>query len=203
MVINCEQVWREISNYLEDDVAPNLRVAMEAHFRECERCRSVLEGTRNVIQLYGDERMIDVPLGFSHRLQRRLEENIQPSRRSFLGWMVAAAAAALVAGSFELGRSSASSRPEQRSEHAQPGTGVPPDMMVVVLSDGKLFHASGCPFIHDKAHVRTIAAREALKEGYTPCTRCMKKYLIADLNSPHSLLYIAEDKSAVHGTVAD
>ena len=70
MVVNCEQVWQEISNYLEDDVDPNLRVAMEAHFRECERCRSVLEGTRNVIELYGDERMIDVPLGFSHRLQR-------------------------------------------------------------------------------------------------------------------------------------
>ena len=137
MVVNCEQVWQEISNYLEDDVDPNLRAAMEAHFRECERCRSVLEGTRNVIQLYGDERMIDVPLGFSHRLQRRLEESIQPSRRRFLGWMVAAAAAVVVAGSFELSRSSVFSKPELRSEHAQPGAGVPPDMMVVVSSDGK------------------------------------------------------------------
>jgi L-fuculose-phosphate aldolase len=62
-----------------------------------------------------------------------------------------------------------------------------PDMMVVVSSDGKIFHASGCPFIHDKAHVRTIVAREALKEGYVPCVRCMKKYLQADLVSPHSL----------------
>jgi hypothetical protein len=201
MVVNCEQVWQEISNYLEDDVDPNLRIAMEAHFRECERCRSVLEGTRNVIQLYGDERMIDVPLGFSHRLQRRLEENIQPSRRSFLGWMVAGAATVLVAGSFELARSSVFSRPELRSEHAQPGTGVPPDMMVVVSSDGKIFHASGCPFIHDKEHVRTIAAREALKEGYAPCTRCMKKYLLAELNSSHSLLDIAEDKAAMRARV--
>ena len=25
MVVNCEQVWQEISNYLEDDVDPNLR----------------------------------------------------------------------------------------------------------------------------------------------------------------------------------
>ena len=74
------------------------------------------------------------------------------------------------------------SKPELRSEHAEPGAGVPPDMMVVVSSDGKLFHASGCPFIHDKAHVRTIVAREALKEGYAPCVRCMKKYLRADLS---------------------
>jgi len=187
MVVNCEQVWQQISNYLEDDVDPNLRVAMEAHFNECDRCRSVLEGTRNVIELYGDERMIDIPLGFGHRLQRRLEENIQSSRRRFLGWMVAAAAGVVVAGGFELSRSSVFRQPELRSEHAQPGKGVPPDMMVVVSSDGKLFHASGCPFIHDKTHVRTIVAREALKEGYAPCVRCMKKYLSAELSSPDPL----------------
>jgi len=100
--------------------------------------------------------------------------------------MVAAAAAVVVA-SFELSRSSVFSKPDLRSEHAQPGAGVPPDMMVVVSSDGKLFHASGCPFIHDKAHERTIVAREALKEGYSPFLRCMKQYLGADLGSPHSL----------------
>ena len=123
--------------------------------------------------------MFEVPLGFSQRLQRRLEENMPRSRRNFLGWMVATAAAVLVAGSFELGRSSVFSHSELRSEHAQPGTGVPPDMMVVVSTDGKTFHAAGCPFIHDKAHLRTIAAQEALRQGYAPCVRCMRKYLNA------------------------
>ena len=187
MAVNCEEVWREISTYLDGEVDPGLRAAMEEHFRECKRCTAVLDGTRNVVQLYGDERMFEVPLGFSYRLQRRLEESIQPTRRRFLGWMVAAAAAVVVAGSFELSRSSIFSGPELRSEHAQPGNGVPPDMMVVVSSDGKIFHASGCPFIHDKAHVRSIVAREALKEGYVPCVRCMKKYLRADISSAHSL----------------
>jgi hypothetical protein len=129
-----------------------------------------------LVQLYGDERMVEVPLGFSHRLHRRLEENMPGNRRGFLGWMVAATAAVLVAGSFEVARSSVSS-PTLRSDHAQPGTGVPPDMMVVVSAEGKTFHAVGCPFIHDKAHTRTIHAGEALREGYAPCVRCMKKYL--------------------------
>lgn len=182
MVVNCEQVWQEISNYLEGDVEPNLRAAMAAHFQECKRCNAVLQGTQNIIQLFGDERMIDVPLGFEHRLHRRLEENIHPSRRRFLGWMVAATAAVLAAGSFEIARSSVSKPAEPRSEHAQSGAGVPPDMVVVVSEEGKLFHASGCPFIHDKAHLRSLVAREAIKEGYTPCSRCMKRYLEADLN---------------------
>ena len=33
MVVNCEQVWNEISNYLDDEVDAATRAAMEAHFR--------------------------------------------------------------------------------------------------------------------------------------------------------------------------
>jgi len=179
MVVNCEQVWREISNYLEGDIEPNLRIAVDEHIRGCQRCAAVLDGTRNVVQLYGDERMLEVPLGFSRRLENRLGENRQHStRRGFLGWMVAAAAAVLVAGVVEVGRASISSRPDLRSQQANPGTGVPPEMVVVISTDGKLFHRRGCPFIHDRAHVQTLTAREAMHEGYTPCVRCMKEYLV-------------------------
>jgi hypothetical protein len=177
MVANCEQVWREISNYVEGDVEPGLRLAIEEHLRGCARCTSVLAGMRNVVQLYGDERMTQVPLGYSQRLQRRLRENEPSSRRTFMGWIVAAAAALLIAGGFELGKSSAAGRPQLRSEHAQPGSGVPPDMMVVVATDGKTFHVPGCSFIHDKARVETITAREAQQQGYAPCVRCMREYL--------------------------
>ena len=177
MVVTCEQVWREVSNYLEGDVDTALCAAMEDHFRGCQRCTAVLDGARNVVQLYRDDRMIDVPLGFSHRLRRRLEDNMHPTRRSFFGWMVAAAAAVIAAGGFELARSSPLGHPELRSEHAQPGNGIPPDLTVVVSADAKTFHVAGCTFIHDKAHLRTLVARDALQQGYVPCVRCLKKYL--------------------------
>jgi len=177
MVVNCEEVWREVSNYLDGEVDPTLRVAIEEHVHGCKRCTAVLDGTRNVIQLYGDERMLEVPLGFSQRLHQRLDENMPGNRRGFLGWMVAAAAAVLVFGTLELARSSGRG-PELRSEQARRGTGVPPDMMVVVAEDGKLFHLAGCSFIHEKDKQRTITAAEASREGYTPCVRCLKKYLV-------------------------
>ncbi len=176
MVVNCEEVWREVSNYLDGEVEPSLRVAIEEHIRGCKHCTAVLDGTRNVLQLYGDERMLEVPLGFSQRLHRKLDDNMPGDRRTFLGWMVTAAAAALIVGSLEVARS-ASRGLELRSEHAQPGKGVPPDMMVVVSEDGKLFHAAGCAFIHEKNKLRTITAAEASRQGYSPCVRCMKKYL--------------------------
>jgi len=37
---------------------------------------------RNVIQLYGDERMIETPSGFDYRLQQTLKQSIQPDRRT-------------------------------------------------------------------------------------------------------------------------
>jgi hypothetical protein len=183
MVVSCEEVWREVSNYLDGDVEPSLHVAIEEHIRGCKRCTAVLDGARNVVQLYGDERMLEVPLGFSQRLHRRLAENMPGNRRSFLGWMVAAAAAVLVVCTIEVARSSAFHGPELRSEHAQPGTGVPPDMMVVVSEDGKLFHVAGCEFIHEKTKLRTITVAEASRQGYSPCVRCMKKYLPATASS--------------------
>src|SRR5260221_3167588 len=140
MVVSCEEVWREVSNYLDGEVEPGLRVAVQEHIRSCTRCAAVLDGTRNVLQLYGDERMLEVPLGFSQRLHQRLDENMPPTRRSFLGWMVAAAAACLVAGTIEVARSSTFRGPELLSQHAQPANGVPPDMIVIVSEDGKLFH---------------------------------------------------------------
>jgi hypothetical protein len=179
MVVSCEHVWREISNYLDNEVEPGLRADIEEHLRGCKHCTAVLDGTRNIIQLYGDERMFEVPLGFSQRLHRRLDANTAVSgRRSFLGWAVAAAAGLLVAGAYEMASSSVSGRYGLRSAHARMDNRVPPDMMVVVAEDGKLFHGGpACPFIHDKARLKSLPARDAMQQGYTPCVRCMKKYI--------------------------
>jgi len=180
MVMQCEQVWREISNYLEGDVDLSLRAAMDDHFRTCARCRSVLEGTRNVVQLYSDERMIEVPAGFGRRLQRRLAENARAINRrpwsTWSAWLVPVAALALITGGIRLANSSTSSNP-LLSQHAQQAHNVPPDMLVVVSADAKVFHRPGCDFIHNKDKERTLTAKEAMQEGYIPCLRCMRKYL--------------------------
>ena len=38
MVVSCEEVWREILNYLEGEVHASLRAAMEDHLRGCKHC---------------------------------------------------------------------------------------------------------------------------------------------------------------------
>ncbi|HLZ41028.1 MAG TPA: zf-HC2 domain-containing protein [Candidatus Sulfotelmatobacter sp.] len=176
--INCEQVWREISNYVEGDLDAGLRTAMDVHFRSCPRCKSVLEGTRNVVRLYGDERMIEVPAGFGQRLKRRLTRSgrVRSNWATWSSWMIPVAAMLLMAGGLRMASSRTIAHP-LLSAHAQPGHGVPAEMVVVVSTGAKEFHAPGCPFIHNKDKERTLTAKEAQREGYVPCVRCMRKYL--------------------------
>jgi anti-sigma factor (TIGR02949 family) len=70
--IDCYQVRRELSEYLEDDVTPELRSQIEDHLAGCAHCTAIYDGMRNVVQLLGSERMIEVPEGFSQRLYQRL-----------------------------------------------------------------------------------------------------------------------------------
>lgn len=178
-IVNCEQVWQEISNYLEGDLDTALRARMDEHFRSCKRCASVLEGTRNVIGLYSDERMIETPSGFGRRLERRLAQENRVSGRgwsTWSAWLVPLAALILIAGGLRAASSIATPRP-MLSHHAQPGHDIPGDLVVLVSADAKEFHVAGCPFIHNKDRERTLTAKEAMREGYVPCVRCMRKYL--------------------------
>lgn len=70
--IECSQVLRVLSDYLEDDLAPELRVRIEEHVQDCDHCRAVYDELRKIVRLLGDEEIIELPKGFSRRLYRRL-----------------------------------------------------------------------------------------------------------------------------------
>ena len=176
-VVNCEKVWHEVSSYLDGEVSPRLRAAMDDHFRTCLRCKSVLDGARNVLQLYSDERMVEVPVGFGERLEKRLARSARVQRSStWSAWLIPVAALGLFAGGLRWANSLTVPHPLQ-SEHAQPANDIPPDMPVVVSAGAREFHVPGCEFIHNKEKERTLTARDAIREGYAPCVRCMRKYL--------------------------
>jgi hypothetical protein len=178
VAMNCEQMWHEISNYLDGEVDPTLRSAMDEHLQGCQHCTSLLAGLRNVTELYGDERMIEVPAGFGRRLERRLAQNARTSENRWSpwsAWLIPVAALLLFAGGLRV--ASSLSSPSLKSKLAQPGHNIPPDMLVLVSDGSKVFHVAGCPFIHNKETIRTLTAKDAMSQGYVPCMRCMRKYL--------------------------
>jgi len=58
--VSCDEVWRQISNYLEGEISVGLRARMDEHLKDCKRCAAVVVGTRNVVRLVGDAAVFDL-----------------------------------------------------------------------------------------------------------------------------------------------
>lgn len=180
MVIHCEDVWREVSNYLDGDVDPSLRQAVEEHVKGCKHCTAVLDGTRNVVRLYGDERFVELPAGFSQRLKLKLESQAVGGRPGpgigWSAWSLAAAAALILAGGLWISRAANPSLPQQ-SALAKPGIDIPPELLVAVSGSSRVFHVPECGLIHGKKDLKTMKAQEAIRQGLAPCVECLHQYL--------------------------
>jgi predicted anti-sigma-YlaC factor YlaD len=73
MKIDCKHVWEHISAYIDGDVDSMLRAEIDRHLEHCEICSAVMDSTRNVVVLVADERVFEIPAGYSERLHRRLD----------------------------------------------------------------------------------------------------------------------------------
>ncbi len=73
MKIDCKHVWQHISAYIDGDVDAALRAEIDRHLEHCEICSAVMDSTRNVVVLMADDRVFEIPAGFSERLHQRLD----------------------------------------------------------------------------------------------------------------------------------
>jgi Putative zinc-finger len=174
MVIKCDDVLSKISHYVEDDLDPALKRVLEEHISQCRHCRAVLEGAGNVVAVYGDRNMFSLPAGFHSRLRLRLADQIEGQRGSWQGWLVSMAAAGALAAAFLFAAARDRFVPQPRAEMSQPARRMP-QQLVAVVEGGKTFHVPGCPYMHGKH--RMVTPEEAIREGYTPCSRCMSEAL--------------------------
>ena len=76
MIIECKHVWNYISDYLDDSLSPAMRDLVQRHLEHCEICSAILDSTRNILVLTADDRVFELPVGFSDRLHARLAREI-------------------------------------------------------------------------------------------------------------------------------
>jgi len=174
---------RDISDYVDDELDPKQRTALEEHFAECRHCAAVLEGTCNVIRLYRDERALALPKGFHDRLHKRLDqtftlgpkERIHTSRRAVLAWALTAAAAVPLGFALfsakriilpRLGHKSPSGPPD-----SPPITGLVAVSRIPMTKSSTFLAARIC-----MASPNFFPAAEAVREGYAPCPICIGKH---------------------------
>lgn len=79
MVIDCKHVWNYISEYLDKTLSEETRAVVQKHLEHCEICSAILDSTRNVIILTADDRVFELPVGFSERLHARIDLELSRS----------------------------------------------------------------------------------------------------------------------------
>ncbi len=71
-MVSCEDILKQLSEYLDEEMDPAYRTQIEDHLAHCQCCRLLLDSTRKVLIVVGDERTFEVPLGYSDRVHARL-----------------------------------------------------------------------------------------------------------------------------------
>ena len=72
-MITCEDVLREISNYLDGEVTPKLLAKIEGHLRGCHGCTVLVNTTRKTLSLVAGNYFMELPPGITERLLERLQ----------------------------------------------------------------------------------------------------------------------------------
>jgi predicted anti-sigma-YlaC factor YlaD len=85
MVIECKHVWDYISGYLDDTLSPKIKELVQKHLEHCEICSAILDATRNIIILTADERVFELPVGYSERLHARLDRELHLGTKPVAG----------------------------------------------------------------------------------------------------------------------
>ena len=76
MIMECKHVWNYISGFLDDSLPPETKDLVQRHLEHCEICSAILDSTRNILVLTADDRVFELPVGFSERLHARLHREM-------------------------------------------------------------------------------------------------------------------------------
>jgi anti-sigma factor RsiW len=76
MAMTCQQLWREVCDYVDGTISPTTREEVESHLAYCKYCSAVVDGVRNVVVLVADGRVFELPIGFTRRLKERLQKEL-------------------------------------------------------------------------------------------------------------------------------
>lgn len=70
--LDCYLVRKELVDYMEGDLTPDLRRQIDFHLEGCTHCTAIYDGARNLVQLLGNQKALELPAALSRRLYERL-----------------------------------------------------------------------------------------------------------------------------------
>jgi Putative zinc-finger len=76
-VISCADFLADLSNYVEGDVADELRAQLELHLSHCRSCTVLVDSTRKTIRILTDADCFELPQDVCRGISERIIQHIQ------------------------------------------------------------------------------------------------------------------------------
>ena len=74
--MKCEVVQEQLSNYIDGDIAGELRNEITAHLRVCDRCNVLHDSLRKLLLIVADDRILEPPVGYAERLHNFVNRHL-------------------------------------------------------------------------------------------------------------------------------
>ena len=79
-MITCDEFMAELGNYLEGDVAIEVRQQLERHLSHCQTCQVVYDSTRKTICIVTDSGSFDLPEAAAKPIRDKIMAKIRDTR---------------------------------------------------------------------------------------------------------------------------
>ena len=71
-MLRCDDVIAELSAFLDDDLALEVRRGIELHLGDCRTCRTIYDSTRKTLLLVTESGSFEVPATLTSRIMAQL-----------------------------------------------------------------------------------------------------------------------------------
>ncbi len=78
--MNCKDVIREVSEYLDGNLGTGVKSDLEIHLAKCHDCRLIIDTTRKTIDIFCNSEPVALPQDVRNRLHEALTKKLE--RRS-------------------------------------------------------------------------------------------------------------------------
>lgn len=75
-MLTCKEFLAELSDFLDENVDPEVRARLEAHMMECPNCWVISDTTRKTIRIYRGMEPHSIPADVEARLMAALERKM-------------------------------------------------------------------------------------------------------------------------------
>lgn len=79
---SCEDVLAELGNYLDDEVAAEVRVQLELHIAHCKTCTAIYDSSRKTLKIVTDSSSFELPDRLSEKLVSKVMSKIRENREN-------------------------------------------------------------------------------------------------------------------------